>query len=101
MDFLGLHWFSETIIEAVGYHSRASRTSFQVWRPGKFGATVECFAVTVLFGFANRFALRSNDDDRLGGISPAGHLQNTVVTIMFPRQLDVENIAVRICANRL
>jgi hypothetical protein len=99
-DCLGLRRFPETIGEAFRYHPRRSRAALEVGWLGKSGTALESFAITILLGFADCFTLRVNDDDRPFRIAVTGHLQKTIVTIVFSRKLDVEEISIWECSYR-
>ena len=62
---------------------------------------IERLLITILFSLSNRLSLGANDDHGFGGTAVTGHLQQTIVSIMFSRQLDVEEISVRKSTNRL
>ena len=101
MGPLGLHRFLKKLGKALAYHLRGSRAAFEVGRARKSWTTFEGFAIAIFFRFVDCFALRANYDDRLGWITVARHLQEAVITVMPARQLDVEEIAIGVRANRL
>ena len=98
--FLTLCWFLKAIREELCYHTRGSRTAFQIRWTRKSRAAFECLPITIVFGFANRFALRPNDNDRLRRLGIPCHLQDAVVSIVLSRQFNVEKIAIGKSANR-
>jgi hypothetical protein len=49
----------------------------------------------------NRFSLCANHDDGFGWITVTRHLQEAVIAVMPPRQLDVEKIAIGVGPNGL
>ena len=61
------------------------RTAFHVGRLGEPGTPLDSFLVAILLGFANRFALRSNDDNRPRRVALACHLQKAVIPVVLSR----------------
>ena len=58
----------ETIRKELCYHSRGFRTTFEIGRDREPGAAFKCLPVAIVFSFADRFALRANDDDGFCGL---------------------------------
>ena len=98
--FLTLCWFLKAIGEELCYHTRGSRTAFQIRWTRKSGTAFECLPIAIVFGFANGFALCANDDYRFCRICILRHFQNAIVSIVLSRQFDVEEISIRKSANR-
>src|ERR1700733_13862720 len=81
----GFHRVFQTIGEELGGHSNRSGAALQVRRPRKSRASLEGFAVTIVFSFANGFALSSNHDEGFCHIPIARHFQQTVIPVMLSR----------------
>src|SRR6266481_6879098 len=97
--FLTLCWFLKAIREELCYHTRGSRTAFQIRWTRKSRAAFERLPIAIVFGFANGFALSANDNNRLCRSRISCHLQDAVVAIVLSRQFDEEEISVGKSAN--